>query len=630
MLAASWWRLGGLSDCSDHEVLRDLTSPLGCDFADPWCSSQTNSDCTDRNHLNALSMRIAQLPLALTLAHEDSMKHWLSTIRTNRGFRATLLVAATGGLFGCWSLSQALAEGDQPLITLWASESSLAQTNSRPPVYVAQVTELPSHRLPSINAKPSAYGKPLVVDNPFATQLAQTDVDSEPLLQSEFPAPTIRHLPVPAKIVAPKAAPKAVVPKTIVPVPAARLRRAPMEEVADYLPYALAPLPPNLSDAGSNTGASDIEERNIEEIEADWTLAPTMPNTPTVAEISTQVMPSVQKAYGLARRGALYASRDEFIAILRRICHAKDAELGTNEHARSLARGLRAIEEADDFMPVGAQLEADFDTYSIAKSHHTPVLQHVGRRILPHDAIAQYHAYAAKEIGIAVAGEQAGSMVLYGLGKIQDRIAQSNNQDLQSVRKSMAMYQASLLAHPGNHMAANELGVLLAQSGHYRNALAEFEKVVRLSSGSTAYRNLATVQRKLGQPYAAMANEQHGQRLAHWERSTGAVSRRLGVKWVSAAEMARVSQPSQMPSARPAKANIDAIARQQDSVTPRVATRQHSIYQRPGSKRWPIERLFDAAKSVATPSQGKRLPQSRIAQPQNHPATPLPKNTHWR
>jgi hypothetical protein len=54
---------------------------------------------------------------------------------------------------------------------------------------------------------------------------------------------------------------------------------------------------------------------------------------------------------------------------------------------------------------------------------------------------------------------------------------------------------------------------------------------------------LAVAQQKLGMTGQAAANEQESQRIAALDRSTGAVSRRAGVQWVSPAEMARVSQP---------------------------------------------------------------------------------------
>ena len=77
----------------------------------------------------------------------------------------------------------------------------------------------------------------------------------------------------------------------------------------------------------------------------------------TSGGLTAQLLPAVQRGYNLAQRGAFYAARTEFIQVLRRVAQAKDATSGTDEHSRELAAGLRAMDEADDFVPAGAQLE---------------------------------------------------------------------------------------------------------------------------------------------------------------------------------------------------------------------------------------------------------------------------------
>src|SRR5215211_1083711 len=108
---------------------------------------------------------------------------------------------------------------------------------------------------------------------------------------------------------------------------------------------------------------------------------------------------------------------------------------------------------------------------------------------------------------------------------------------------AMTMYSAALDACPDNHMAANELGVLLCRTGHAAEAVDRFTRAIDLAPNATAYHNLAVAQQKLCMAGQAAANEQESQRIAALDRATGAVSRRAGVQWVSPAEMARVAQP---------------------------------------------------------------------------------------
>ena len=62
------------------------------------------------------------------------------------------------------------------------------------------------------------------------------------------------------------------------------------------------------------------------------------PFRPRSSELTTQLLPAVQRGYNLAQRGAFFAARTEFIQVLRRVAQAKDAASGTNEHSRALGR----------------------------------------------------------------------------------------------------------------------------------------------------------------------------------------------------------------------------------------------------------------------------------------------------
>ena len=263
----------------------------------------------------------------------------------------------------------------------------------------------------------------------------------------------------------------------------------------------------------------------------------------TKSELTNQLLPAVQRGYNLAQHGAFFAARTEFIQVLRRVAQAKDAGSSADDHARALAAGLRALDEADDFVPQGVQLEAELDVRKVASSHRTPVLRDYPEEVLPQEAVVLYHSYAQQELLIAASGEQAGSMALYGLGKVYARLAERRDDDVQYTRSAMTMYSAALDACPDNHMAANEMGVILCRTGHAAEAVDRFTRAIDLAPNATAYHNLAVAQQKLGMSGQAAANEQESQRMAAIDRSNGVVSKRAGVQWVSPAEMARVTQP---------------------------------------------------------------------------------------
>jgi tetratricopeptide (TPR) repeat protein len=345
-----------------------------------------------------------------------------------------------------------------------------------------------------------------------------------------------------------------------------------------------------------------------------------LPATSTTAELTSKLLPVIQRGYDLAQHGALFAAQTEFVQVLRRIAQAKDVASRNDDHSRALAAGLRALDEAEDFVPSGIQLEADLDLAIIASSHRTPVLRNYPEEVLAHEAAALYVGYAQAQLARAVAGEQAGSMSLHGLGKIYAQLAQNSGDDLLLTQRAMAMFAAALDARPDNHLAANELGVLLCRGGRAADAAPLFERAIDAEPSALAYHNLAVAQQKLGLHGQAAANEQESQRLAAWERANGDVSRRAGVQWVAPNQMARVAQPGPL-----AQASYNAAG----PVTP-IPQHADAISQ----DKSPWQRVADFGRSLSLPGldSTKNIrnahPETRIAQPLATPRTGG--QTQWR
>ncbi len=281
----------------------------------------------------------------------------------------------------------------------------------------------------------------------------------------------------------------------------------------------------------------------IEEFDADAELAA---NTtaddvlaffPAEKELSDQFRPRVQEAFTLARNGALHAVRARFEQLLFELAQAKDASQMTSRHSRSLATGLRALEEADDFVAVGGH--RDVNAVSLAAGHQTPMLHEVDSKwTLPHEAIAMYHLYAQQKLAASVAGERAGSMMLFGVGKIYAQLAERDNLP-QATRKSLTMYRSAVTAHGENHLAANEAGVLLARGGRYAPAATLLEQAARQGGASTTHRNLAYVHAKMDHPQIAQQHSVLADRIARGEVARGQLSAERGIAWVSPEEFNR-------------------------------------------------------------------------------------------
>ena len=280
------------------------------------------------------------------------------------------------------------------------------------------------------------------------------------------------------------------------------------------------------------------EERRLLEVIARDTLAVST-GVQTDVRLDQQSRQKIGSAYALAQRGASYAARQELIEVLRMVSQAKDNREGTRTRSESLASGLRALEEAEDFVPRGTQLEAEMALEVICASHRTPLAQEADfSAVLPSQMMDRYNRYAQIKLALAVAGEPAGSMALYTLGKLNSQLGDVEpEQHRMAKRRAVAFQQAALLAHNQNYLAAHELGVLLAETGHLPEARQLLQQVARREPNAVVYRNLAKVHDELGQASLAIDCRNLAEMLVEQGRGPAAQ-----VAWVS---------PQQVPQSAP-------------------------------------------------------------------------------
>lgn len=430
------------------------------------------------------------------------------------------------------------------------------------------------YRLPAVDEQPAADADLPINDKPSVDQSTINAADSvtpvdEPV-ESTWQPQITKLPPVNTRVEPPRVPPT---PRPLPPIeqpPAAKPVEADEPAASRATNEATEPTPEMTEALESDWSAgleppAEPEQTNAQAAAPGPTPYAPTPYAPTTADLSRQLLPQVRKGYGLAQHGAVYAAQTEFIQVLRRIAEAKDGAENVDTHAQALAAGLRALDEADDFAPRGAALEADMNVPVIVSSHRTPVFDSQGGNAAafrPAEAIALYHEYARRELAEAVAGEQAGSMALYGLGKVQSRLAREADGQLQHERKALVMYAAALDAGPGNHLAANEIGVLLARAGQPAAASQMFRYAIDIAPTSAGYHNLAVTDRAQGYVAQAAANEKYAMQLAHRERAAGSVSRAKGVEWVAPQDLSRVAQPM------PNEANQDQMAGRQIAPQP--------------------------------------------------------------
>jgi tetratricopeptide (TPR) repeat protein len=245
----------------------------------------------------------------------------------------------------------------------------------------------------------------------------------------------------------------------------------------------------------------------------------------------------VVRGFSLGDKGAVYAARTEFIQALRTIAQAVDAQAGLTPQdpqscSMALVRALRALTEADDFAPSGSRLDGNLDLNAIIAAHHTPACkQHRPASQLA--AMQAYFDFASDELQRAAAASPIASQALTGLGKSYT-VPTDKNQSRLAPAKAMVFHQAAVAADSSNHLAANDLGVLLAKHGQWEPAKQSLLQSLRVQADAATWRNLAGVHRQLGEHELAQLAEREREMLI--EKSSDATASTIDgkptVQWV--------------------------------------------------------------------------------------------------
>jgi len=414
-----------------------------------------------------------------------------------------------------------------------------------------QVLDQPMESAPaSVVPQPQRIPSPQVVQTEFAAEEAEEDTDAcatlapcpellnadgehlRPLGQDEAAPQPPRDEPPAAPAQPPPPAPPPAVPLAAPDVAAAPDAQSTPEQSPWIEPPTVA-APAPVAVAAAPAARSQQLERIAQEADR-----------------------KTRHAFELAGRGAQFAARAEFIAALRMVAQGLDQERNTAAHSRALAAGLTALKEADDFLPRGARLEADLDLPALIAGHRTPALKdRPADAVAPVACLRSYLSFAQAQLAAGCDAEIAGSMALHGLGKLYTSFAEGKAPQVSAAEaKAVAFFQAAVLVCPENHLAANELGVLLARCGNLPDAQRMLEHSIALQQHPAVWRNLATVYEQAGWSEWAQYAAQQSQIAAQAEALRGVAAASWAgqpVRWVEPSQFAGPSGGTLAPVASP-------------------------------------------------------------------------------
>jgi tetratricopeptide (TPR) repeat protein len=252
-----------------------------------------------------------------------------------------------------------------------------------------------------------------------------------------------------------------------------------------------------------------------------WILEQDVRRTPKIAGMNAALPPHIERrmnyAFDLAQRGATYSAATEFQAVLGLCALELDSRSGGSTHREALRQGLIALDEADQFGGEQVDWRDSADVRRIADGHTTPVLNQAGQaQIDSIQAVQAYYSFAEQRLAYACQGLPGASMAFYGLGRT---ITVPGMRVAHATGKAALYHRIALTIAPQNVLAANELGVLLAQHGELEGAEKLLQYCVAVEPSPQSYRNLSIVYAQKGDQRSSQAAQAAGEVIATRKRN---------------------------------------------------------------------------------------------------------------
>lgn len=281
---------------------------------------------------------------------------------------------------------------------------------------------------------------------------------------------------------------------------------------------------------------NEIETGPMKELATGRTYQALPPN------VVNQSLSRIEYGSSLARRGAIFGARQEFVAALRSIAEACDIQQNSgNEHAQSLSLGLAALHETKDFATLSQQLDIGAALAATVSGHQCGVVSAEQARTMSTNAVLQaYFKFAQDKITAGCGPYPISSYAFFSLGKLHTMNHKMNiGDDVYDQAKSIVMHRAALVSDPNNFQSANELGVILAQSGQLHDAEKILQHGLAIHPTVEMWNNLAVVHEQLGDGRLAAAARNESQILS---QTLGQRQTHAQVQWVAPDDFDRNAQ----------------------------------------------------------------------------------------
>jgi tetratricopeptide (TPR) repeat protein len=238
-----------------------------------------------------------------------------------------------------------------------------------------------------------------------------------------------------------------------------------------------------------------------------WIIEPDVPRIPQIAGLDCQLPPHVERrlsyAFDLAQRGATFSANAEFSAVLSLCALELDAREEGSSRREALRQAWLALDEAEEFHTGQLALNDADEVRRVAASHETPVLHDPAKRVTDSiQAVQAYYAFAEQRFTQSCRGMPGASLAFYGLARTY---VVPGSDRAHAAGKAATLHRVALAIAPQNYLAANELGVLLAEHGQWDEGESLFRQCLATNPTPETWRNLAVVHARRGEHDASRA-----------------------------------------------------------------------------------------------------------------------------
>ncbi len=247
--------------------------------------------------------------------------------------------------------------------------------------------------------------------------------------------------------------------------------------------------------------------------------------------VAHKAVHNIEYGKSLSRRGAAFAARQEFYSSLRILAQAHDTQAGGTGYTHALRDGIIALKEAEDFIVSDTETQIGLRVANVIEGHSTKVISPAeAGGMTAIGAMQRYFAWASGQLRVASGQNVVAAEALYCLGKLHTVQAKFGaNATKLDIAKAIVFHQAAMAADSSNFRSANELGVLMANSGRLQESQLMLKRSLQIRQLPQAWQNLAVIHQRSGQH--RLAQLAHQESLISSRQQTASMASNT-IRWV--------------------------------------------------------------------------------------------------